>query len=131
MDLYKILGVSKDADIQEIKKAYRNLAFKYHPDKNPSGEEIFKEINVAYEILKDPERRKKYDFMRKYGMTDQDIFNKYYGDPDAIIAMELNELVSLFLKQLDELYMNFIHNVRARARNFLKSISKLFFGSPK
>lgn len=131
MNLYKILGVSESASIDEIKKAYRKLAFKYHPDKNPSGEEIFKEINVAYEILKDPEKRQKYDFMRQYGLDDRDIFNKYYGDPDAIIAMELNELLNLFFKQLDDLYTTFIHNARARARNFLKSISKLFFGSPK
>ncbi|MBN1311834.1 MAG: J domain-containing protein [Anaerolineae bacterium] len=63
-DYYKILGVAKDADTQAIKKAYRKLALKYHPDKNPddkSAEDRFKEINEAYEVLGDPEKRAKYD----------------------------------------------------------------------
>ena len=53
-DYYEVLGVSKDADAKEIKKAYRKLAMKYHPDKNPGdkeAEEKFKEINEAYEVL--------------------------------------------------------------------------------
>jgi curved DNA-binding protein len=63
-DYYKILGVSKTATTDEIKKAYRKLALKYHPDKNPgnkSAEEKFKEINEANEVLSDNEKRKKYD----------------------------------------------------------------------
>ena len=60
-DYYKILGVSRDADEQEIKSAYRQLALKYHPDKNPESEEHFKEINEAYEVLGDSEKRSKYD----------------------------------------------------------------------
>jgi curved DNA-binding protein len=63
-DYYKILGVIKNATIDEIKTAYRKLAKKYHPDKNvndPSAEEKFKEINEAHAVLSDPEKRKKYD----------------------------------------------------------------------
>ena len=63
-DYYKILGVSKTASADEIKKAYRKLAIKYHPDKNQnnkSAEEKFKEINEANEVLGDVEKRKKYD----------------------------------------------------------------------
>jgi curved DNA-binding protein len=63
-DYYSILGVSKNASQDEIKKAYRKLAVKYHPDKNQGdkkAEEKFKDIGEAYEVLKDPVKRKKYD----------------------------------------------------------------------
>lgn len=60
-DYYKILGVSRNSDELEIKKAYRELARQYHPDVNPNGEERFKEINEAYETLRDDEKRGLYD----------------------------------------------------------------------
>ncbi len=63
-DYYNVLGVEKTATKEEIKKAFRKLAVKYHPDKNPDkkeAEEKFKLINEANEILGDPEKRKKYD----------------------------------------------------------------------
>src|SRR5690348_13334426 len=63
-DYYKILGVERNASADDIKKAYRKLAVKFHPDKNPGNkeaEEKFKEINEANEVLGDAEKRKKYD----------------------------------------------------------------------
>ena len=63
-DYYEVLGVSRDADDKVLKKAYRKLARKYHPDLNPNNktaEQKFKEINEAYEVLGDAEKRKKYD----------------------------------------------------------------------
>ena len=73
-DYYEILGVSRNADENTIKKAYRNLAMKYHPDRNPRREkeanEKFKEINEAYEVLGDPEKRKQYDMFGTVGTGD-------------------------------------------------------------
>ncbi len=69
-DYYKALGVAESASAEEIKKAYRDVAKKYHPDKNPgdkSAEEKFKEASEAYDTLSDPEKRAKYDRIRKLG----------------------------------------------------------------
>lgn len=74
-DYYSILGVKKQATDEEIKKAFRKLAVKYHPDKNPGNkeaEEKFKEINEAYEVLSDSDKRKKYD---QYGAN----WNQFNG----------------------------------------------------
>lgn len=63
-DYYKTLGVSKNADEKELKSAFRRLAQRYHPDKNPGdkqAEETFKEINEAYDVLSDPQKRQRYD----------------------------------------------------------------------
>lgn len=88
-DYYKILGVEKSATQDEIKKAYRKLAMKYHPDRNPNdktAEEKFKEITEANEVLSDPEKRKKYDALganwKQYQHTGggfEDFFSQFGG----------------------------------------------------
>ncbi|MFN7012715.1 MAG: DnaJ domain-containing protein, partial [Bacteroidia bacterium] len=71
-DYYEVLGVSKNASADEIKKAYRKLAIKYHPDKNPGdkvAEEKFKEAAEAYEVLSNPEKKQRYDQFGHAGMS--------------------------------------------------------------
>lgn len=70
-DYYEILGVDEDADPETIKKAYKKLARKYHPDRSDEAdaEEKFKEIGEAYAVLSDPEKRQRYDQFRQYGRS--------------------------------------------------------------
>ncbi len=82
-DYYEILGVPRNATLEEIKKAYRELALKYHPDRNKSkeAEEKFKEINEAYAVLSDPEKRRQYDMYGPSGFgqrySEEDIFRGF------------------------------------------------------
>src|SRR5919198_4354767 len=74
-DYYEVLGVGRDADAEEIKKAYRKLAMQYHPDRNVGdreAEEKFKEAAEAYEVLRDPDKRARYD---RYGHAGLEGFN--------------------------------------------------------
>lgn len=71
-DYYEVLGVSRDASAEDIKKAYRKMALKYHPDRNPgdaSAEEKFKEAAEAYDVLSDPDKRARYDRFGHAGMS--------------------------------------------------------------
>ncbi|XP_023107777.2 dnaJ homolog subfamily C member 5G isoform X2 [Felis catus] len=77
--LYAVLELKKGASPEDIKKAYRNLALKYHPDKNPGdaqATEIFKEINTAHSILSDPKKRKIYDRHGSLGIYVYDHFGE-------------------------------------------------------
>jgi molecular chaperone DnaJ len=82
-DYYKILGVERSATQDEIRSAYRKLARKYHPDINPNkkeAEQRFKEINEAYQVLGDPEKRKKYDTLGadwEHGASEDEILRRY------------------------------------------------------
>jgi curved DNA-binding protein len=83
-DYYEMLGVSRNASDEEMKRAYRKLAMKYHPDRNPNkkeAEERFKELNEAYAVLSDKEKRKQYDTFGKEGFhqryTQEDIFRGF------------------------------------------------------
>jgi DnaJ-class molecular chaperone len=90
-DYYKVLGVKEDASEAEIKKAYRKLAVKYHPDKNPGdskAEEKFKEISEAYYALGDAKRRKEYDNLRRMGA--------YTGDFSSAQGFDFSDFMSQF-----------------------------------
>lgn len=95
-DYYKILGISKNATQDEIKKAFRKLAVKYHPDKNPGDKEAeakFKEINEANEVLSDPQKRKQYDELganwqqyQRAGGFDWNRYRQQYGGNESFFT---------------------------------------------
>lgn len=92
-DYYKILGVSEDASPDEVKKAYRKLAFQYHPDKNPGKEEMMKEINEAYAVLSDQRKRHDYDFLRqRYGSFAREQFRQTYTEQDIFRGSDIGHI---------------------------------------
>jgi len=94
-DYYQVLGVDKKATADEIKKAYRKLAVKWHPDKNPNNkaaaEEKFKKISEAYAVLSDAEKRQNYD---NFGSADQ--FRQQYSQEDIFRGFDLDEILRSF-----------------------------------
>ncbi len=93
-DYYKMLGLDKKATQDDIKKAYRKLAMKWHPDRNPNNkaaEEKFKKISEAYAVLSDPKKKEEYD---TYGSADQ--FRQRYSQEDIFRGFDLNDILRSF-----------------------------------
>ena len=116
-DYYAILKVPTNATLEEIKKSYRSLAKKYHPDKNEASdaEDKFKEINEAYEILKDPDSKQQYDQYlksKKYNFASDDTFNNPYNYADFDYEYESDEeylMEQLFTTELPIKWINQLH----------------------
>jgi DnaJ-class molecular chaperone len=134
-DYYEILGLRGDATEAEIKTAYRKLALKYHPDRNPGdklAEERFKAISEAYGVLMDREKKAQYDLgYRGYGRygfhyTQRDIFQDMFTDPNTSeIFRELSREFERYGLRFDQ---NFVNHVFFGGRGFL--FGGIFFGGP-
>jgi len=115
-DYYQILGLDKDAGQKQIKKAYRKLAFKYHPDRNkerPESSEKMKRVNEAYAVLSDPEKRREYDMLRQqFGSSAYSQFRKNYSEQDIFSGSDINQIFeemarAFGFRHYDEIFREF------------------------
>jgi curved DNA-binding protein CbpA len=101
-DYYETLGVTKKAGPEEIKKTYRKLAFKYHPDmtgNDPEATQRMKEINEAYATLSDPSKRREYDSLRAaYGASAHTRFRQTYSEEEIFRGSDINQVFEEFAK---------------------------------
>ena len=143
-DYYEVLGISEEADAETIKRAYRKLALKYHPDRNPGdprAEDRFKEISEAYGVLIDPSKRAQYDQLRKggsfhgyhasnqsqgFGYQAEDIYRDIFSNPQfSDVFSELAREFSMRGFRFDE---RFVRQVFFGGRGF--SFGGIIFGMP-
>ncbi|RME86102.1 MAG: molecular chaperone DnaJ, partial [Zetaproteobacteria bacterium] len=116
-DYYEILGVPRDADLNTIKRAYRKLALKYHPDRNPDDPEAaekFKEITEAYEVLSDPEKRRRYDQFGHAGVDEQ--MQGFWTQEGFAHSHAFQDFGDLLGDIFSELFGGGLGGARARAR---------------
>ncbi|CAG8565474.1 9827_t:CDS:2 [Ambispora gerdemannii] len=106
--LYNTLGIRKAATEEEIKKAYRRLALRYHPDKNPNAADEFKSINHAYEILSDPKKRSVYDKYGEMGIQMLDSVAGFLFDPETVKWSAAIVFIPYFIVEAIHLYPNII-----------------------
>jgi len=121
-DCYKILGCPRGSDPEEFKKAYRKLAIKWHPDKNPNNKEatkMFQKISEAYNILTDEERRKEYDIKSRY--------NNNNDNTDMRSTQDINDTLKKYIpkdgkgmshQDVDNLYNAIFKNKVSRNSSF-------------
>jgi DnaJ-class molecular chaperone len=145
-DLYDVLGLNADCSFDEIKVAYRKMARKFHPDLNPSAEaaERIKIINIAYDILSDPAKREKYDFMRKYGAY-SNVYSANYGESveftslseffEFLSGLPPEELEKIREQLFNQLFNNFVIGLREFGeritRNIRNNIRNSFINAEK
>jgi DnaJ-class molecular chaperone len=102
-DYYKILGVERTADSKQIKESYRKLALEYHPDRNKEdihAVEKMKELNEAYAVLSDPEKRNRYDNLsQQYGYNAYEHFRQGYSEQDIFRDSDINQIFEEMTRQ--------------------------------